>query len=167
LDDIAPGFVAVARVLGAWGVHGEIKIEPLAPESVLAPGRTVRAGRQDHTIEESRGTGGPLLLKLSGVDTREAARALHGKYLAAPERTLEPLTEGEYYRFQLLGLAVRSIDGAELGRVADVFSTPHNDVYVVDGPHGEVLLPAVDDVIRSVNLTEGVITVDIIPGLLP
>jgi len=48
-----------------------------------------------------------------------------------------------------------------------VISAPENDVYVVSGPFGEVLIPAIDDVVRDVNITAGVILVEIIPGLLP
>ena len=106
-------------------------------------------------------------MKLAAVDTREKAQALRGEYLQAREVDLPALPEGEYYRFQLVGLAVRSFDGRELGRVTDVLSAPENDIYVVSGPSGEVLIPAVDDVVHDVNLSGGVITVEIVPGLLP
>jgi 16S rRNA processing protein RimM len=167
LDELRPGYVAVGRVLGPWGLRGEIKVEPLSPESTLAAGKFVFAGHRRYEIQESRRSGRLFRLKLSGVETREAAQALRASYLEVPEAGLEPLSEGQYYRYQLIGLAVRSVDGTQLGRVVDIFSTPENDVYVVDGSHGEVLLPAVDDVIRDINLAEGTISVEIIPGLLP
>jgi len=167
LDEIRPGYVAVGRVIGARGPRGELKIDPLAPESALAAGHNVTIAGRDYTIEHSSPGERPMRLKISGVDTREEALLLRGAYLQALERTLKPLPDGEYYRFQLIGLAVRSLDGRDLGRVVDVLSTPENDVYVVSGPDGEVLLPAVEDVVRDVDLTKGVITVEIIPGLLP
>jgi 16S rRNA processing protein RimM len=167
LEEIRPGYVAVGRVLGGWGIRGELKVEPLAPEAAFAPGRTVSAHNRAHAIESSRRSGRFLRVKLATVDSREDALALRGAYLEAAEADLPPLPEGQYYRFQLIGLAVSSLEGRELGRVVDVLSTPENDVYVVNGPTGEVLLPAVDDVIRDVNLEEGAIKIEIIPGLLP
>ncbi len=167
LDDIAPGYVAVARVLAARGVHGDLKAEPLAPPTALAPGRTVTIASDEYEIERSGRSGRFVHLKLGGIDTREQAQALRGAYLQTPERDLATLPEGEYYRFQLIGLSVRSEDGRELGHVTDVISARENDVYVVSGPFGEVLIPAVDDVIREVNITAGVILIEIIPGLLP
>ena len=167
LDEIAPGYVAVARVLATRGVHGDLKAEPLAPTTVLAPGQIVTAASNEYEIEGSRSSGRFVHLKLRGIDTREKAQALRGAYLQTPERDLGALPEGEYYLFQLIGLNVRSLDGRDLGHVRDVISAPENDVYVVSGPFGEVLIPAIDDVIRDVDLTAGVILIEIVPGLLP
>jgi 16S rRNA processing protein RimM len=167
LDDIPPGYVAVGRVLGAWGVRGDLKIQPLAPQSALGTGHSLFIVGREHIIERSDHSGRFVRLKIAGIDTREEAQLLRGAYLQAREKDLEPLPEGEYYRFQLVGLTVRGLDGTELGRVVDVLSTPENDVYVVKGSHGEVLIPAVDDVVRGIDLSKGVISVEIIPGLLP
>ena len=165
-DEVTPGYAAVGRLLGVRGIRGELKLEPLAPESILSPGRVVTVHGQERQIEHSRFSGRLTYVKLSGIDTREAARALHGAYLQVRERDLDALPEGEYYRFQLIGLAVRTLDGRELGRITDVLSAPENDVYVVSGPAGEVLIPAVDDVVRNVDMENRLITIEIIPGLL-
>jgi 16S rRNA processing protein RimM len=167
LEEIRPGYVAVGRVLGAWGARGDLKVEPLAPESVFGKGHTILIGGRDYEVDGSRRSGRFLRLKLAGVDTREEVQQLRGAYLEVAESQLTPLPEGQYYRFQLIGLAVRSLDGDQLGKVTDVISTPENDVYVVNSPSGEVLIPAVDDVVREIDLTAGAITIEIIPGLLP
>ena len=167
MDEIAPGHVAIARVLGAWGPRGAVKVEPLAPPSVLSRGRTLRAAGQTHEIQDVQRSGRLLRLKLTGIDDREAAKGLRGRFLEVPEGDLDPLPPREYYRFQLLGLIVRSTDGQELGRVVDVLTAPENDVYVTRGTDREVLIPAVDDVVQDIDLDTGVITVEIIPGLLP
>ena len=72
---------------------------------------------------------------------------------------MKPLPEGQYYRFELVGLAVKSRAGEPLGEVADVFSTGSNDVYVVRGPRGEILLPAIAGVIVEINLAQKTMTV--------
>jgi 16S rRNA processing protein RimM len=106
-------------------------------------------------------------LKLAGIESREDARSLRGAYLEALERNLESPGEGEYYRFQLVGLSVRSSDGRDLGHVTDILSTAGNDVYIVQGPLGEILVPAIDDIVQIVDVEGGAITVEVVPGLLP
>jgi 16S rRNA processing protein RimM len=122
---------------------------------------------QGREIQEVQRSGRHLRLKLTGIDDREAAKALRDVFIEVLERDLDPLPPGEYYRFQLLGLTVRSIDGQELGRVVDVLAAPENDVYVTRGDKGDVLIPAVDDVVRDIDLSSGVIVVEIVSGLLP
>ena len=84
-----------------------------------------------------------------------------------PREEAIPLEEGEYYYFQLVGLTVETESGERLGRLAEVLETGANDVYVVRGPRGEVLLPAVEDVIRQVDLESRRVVVRLLPGMLP
>ena len=167
MEEIAPGHVAIARVLGAWGARGAIKVEPMAPPSVLSRGRKLRAAGQTREVQDVQRSGRHLRLKLAGIDDRELAQQLRNRFLEVPESDLDPLPPGEYYRFQILGLLVRSTDGQELGSVVDVLSAPENDVYVTRGADREILIPAIDDVVQHIDLEAGVIIVDIVPGLLP
>jgi 16S rRNA processing protein RimM len=149
------------------GLRGDVKAEPLAPPEILAPGRRVTiAGRQADLERVALGTG-QARLKLSGIDDRGAAAALRGNYVLVAEHELPPPPEDQYYRFQLLGLAVITTDARELGTIADVFSTTENDVYVVRSEGRDILLPATDDVVVKVDLAKRTMTVEIIPGLLP
>jgi 16S rRNA processing protein RimM len=162
-EDIPDGFVAVARIVGAWGIRGDLKIGPLAPPAVLAKGRSVLLDGEQHAIESSSA----VSLKLSGIDDRDAAISRRGRHLLVCEDDLEPLPEGEYYRFQLIGLRAVTTAGEDLGEVTEVFSTGANDVLVIRGSRGEVLVPAVEDVLVRVDLAGGAITVEPVPGLLP
>jgi 16S rRNA processing protein RimM len=167
LDEIAPGYVAIGRILRAHGVNGDLVVEPMAPASSLIAGTQVTITSVEYEITQSLPDGRFVRMKLAGVETREQAQALRGAYLQVREGDLAALPEGEYYRFQLIGLAVHSVDGREIGRVTGVLSAPENDIYVVSGPSGEVLIPAVNDVVQEINLPSGLITIEIIPGLLP
>ncbi|HEU4759731.1 MAG TPA: ribosome maturation factor RimM [Dehalococcoidia bacterium] len=168
MDDVEPGYVAVGRVLSPHGVRGDLKVEPLAgTPDLLAPGHAVTIAGTPRTIERAARRGRLLYVKLAGIDDRETAATLRDRYLQVPESDLQPLAEGEYYRFQLIGLAVRSTQGESLGRVVDVLSTPGNDVFVVQGPQGEVLVPATDDIVREIDIAGGAMTVEVVPGLLP
>lgn len=160
-----PGFVAIARILSARGVQGDVNIEPLAGRNVLAPGRAVRIAGRDSRIERVRGAG-RMFLKLEGIDQREAAAALRGEYILVREADLEPLPEGEYYRFQLIGLRVITTDGRDLGHVADVITAKENDVFVVTGPAGENLIPVIEDVVQEIDVNGGMVTIEAVPGLL-
>lgn len=166
--EIAPGFVAVGRVVAPRGLLGEAKVEPLTdlPER-LAPGRSLTVAGERRIIERCRWYRGFVYLKLSGIDGREAAQQLRDHYLQVPEGDLEPLGEGQYYRFQLIGLSVRSTSGLPLGRVAEVLTTGADDVLVVRGMMGEVLVPAVDEIVKEIDLARGSITIEVVPGLLP
>ena len=159
------GFVAIARILGAWGVGGDVGIEPLASRKVLASPRRVRVAGRDSRIEYVRGSG-RIFLKLEGIDDRETAASLRGDYILVRERDLEPLPEGEYYRYQLIGLRVLTTEGRDLGRVTDLISAKENDVFVVTGTSGENLIPVIEDVIQGIDVEAGIVTIEAVPGLL-
>lgn len=165
-EEIPDGFVAVARVLGAWGVHGDVSVEVMATAGVLVSGREVTVRGTATTIERVGRAGGKVRLKLAGIDQREDAALLNGQWVLAAQSDLPVLPEGEFYRYQMLGLRVVSSEGRELGTIEDVFSTPENDVYVVRGEGGEVLIPAVEDVVAEIDLEARVVTVEVIPGLV-
>jgi 16S rRNA processing protein RimM len=167
LDQVAPGYVAVARVLGARGTSGALNVQSLAPPTVLVRGRTVWTDGRQYEVQDVKRSGRFLLIKLAGIEDCEAAARLRDKFLQVPETGLDPLPPGQYYRFQLLGLMVRSSDGQDLGPITNVLTAPENDVYVVRGAYGEVLIPAIDDVVLAVDLDARVVTVEIVPGLLP
>ncbi len=163
-----PDHVAVARVLTPHGLRGEMKVQPLTEEAAhFAPGRRLWAGEAMYEVEASRSQKGLVLLKLLDVATVEAATELRGRLLSLPESELAPLPEGEYYAYQLVGLDVYEERGERLGRVVGVLPTGSNDVYVVEGDRGELLLPAVDDVIVEVNLAGGRMVVSLMEGMLP
>jgi ribosomal 30S subunit maturation factor RimM len=88
MNEPPPGYVAIARILGAWGVRGDVNVEPLASRKVLSAGRRVIVAGRDLRIERLRGTG-RLYLKLDGVDDRESAAALRGHYVLVRETDLE------------------------------------------------------------------------------
>jgi 16S rRNA processing protein RimM len=114
-------------------------------------------------VEGSRVQGKALLLKLEGVDDRSAADLLRGQDMLAPP--YEDLAEGTYYRDDLIGMAVVDAGGTTLGELSEIFATGSNDVYVVRGPRGELLLPATDDVVREIDAGGRRILVEVSEGL--
>jgi 16S rRNA processing protein RimM len=97
------------------------------------------------------------VIRLEGVDHREQAEALRGRYL---EVDREPLPEGSYYWHEIVGLQVRDEAGQPLGTVVEVFRAGENEVYRVESEGGpELLLPALRDVVRAIDREAGTMTV--------
>jgi 16S rRNA processing protein RimM len=108
---------------------------------------------------------GAVVLKLTEVSTRAQAEELRGVVISIPEAEAVPLDDGSYFWYQIVGLTVRSTEGESLGEVVDILQTGSNDVYIVRSESGELLIPAIQDVVRDVDLEHGVITVELIEGL--
>lgn len=160
-------FIVVGRVVAPWGVRGEIKVEVMTdfPDR-FSPQAEVHIDGQPMTIERSRWHQGRVILKLATIDSAEAAQGFGGRFLEVPRSQLRPLPKDEYYQFQLLGLEVWTVEGELLGRIAHILPTGSNDVYMVPSRHGELLIPAIEDVVKSVDLERGRIVIEVIEGLL-
>ena len=76
------------------------------------------------------------------------------------------LPPDSFFWHQIIGLTVRTVDGQELGKIAEIMETGSNDVYVVKSDERELLLPAIKDVVREIDLTSGVMTVELLEGLV-
>jgi 16S rRNA processing protein RimM len=142
-------------VLGAKGLAGAVRIESLTdhPER-LAVGESLwlEDETEPRRILESAWGGRVPVLHLEGVSDRTAAERLAGRYLEAPPT---PLAPDAYYWHQLIGLAVADEAGAELGEVVEIFRAGENEVYRIVGPGGELLVPALRDVVRLIDLDAG------------
>jgi 16S rRNA processing protein RimM len=169
-----PARLVVGRVLRPHGVRGELAVEVLtdAPER-FAPGAELAAGDPDGpgplrpvTVTAARLHLGRLLLRLEGVEDRDAAGGLRGALLSIPAEDARPLADDEYWPHQLVGLAVVDRQGRERGRVADVLPGAAHDLLAVALPAGgSVLVPAVAALV-TVELEAGRVLVDDLPGLL-
>jgi 16S rRNA processing protein RimM len=106
-------------------------------------------------------------VQLADVTTPDQAVALFGELLYIHRDDATRLPRGSYYEHDVVGLRVEATDGRQLGEVAEVLRTGANDVYVVRGDLGEVLIPAVRHVVKRVDVPGGRILVELIPGLLP
>ena len=156
-------YLEIGRIINTHGVRGEMKVEPWAdgPEQLQAL-KTVWLDGRGLTVRRWRVQGRFMILSLETVDTLEAAMALKGKVLLA-DRDAMPLPEGRYYLQDLIGLPVRSDDGADLGTLAEVLDLPQGQVYIVRGER-EILIPDVPEFILELNPETG-LTVHLIEGM--
>ncbi|MDK2925876.1 MAG: rRNA processing protein RimM [Bacillota bacterium] len=164
--------VTIGQVTSAHGVRGEMKLALLTdfPERVrrlkrvyLVSGEEVRG---PYAVTRARLAGPKAIIKLEGIDTREAAKALSRWEVAVTKDDVVELPPGHYYYFQLVGLPVYTTEGEYLGKVSEIIDLPSNDVYVVRNDAGqEVLLPATREVVKEINLEDKYLKVHLIPGL--
>ena len=162
-----PEFLIVGRILAPWGIMGEVKVQVVTdfPDR-LAPPKLVYINACPLKIESSRPHKEHLVLKLATIGNVEAAEKLRGQDLTIPSSELYPLPEGQYYLFQIVGLDVLTTEGEYLGRITDIMTTASNDVYIVEGERGEILIPAIEDVVKSIDLEKRKIIIEAIEGLL-
>jgi 16S rRNA processing protein RimM len=164
-------FVEIARVIKAHGLKGELSVAPLVgdvfPLEVgtqvwfVPPPASVRTGRVSGVRP---GPKGPLVA-VDTVTSIEMASKLGGtRMVVRPEDAPTAYTIEE---FDEVGLEVVDESRGSLGEVIEVIETGANDVWVVNGPFGEVLLPVIDDVVLSIDETSRTAHVRLLEGLLP
>jgi 16S rRNA processing protein RimM len=156
----AEGRLVVGLVRGVHGLRGAVRIEILTDNpDRFAIGRIVypEGGDRALTIREAHRDGPGLLVKFAEVRNRDAADALRDTYLEAAT-TERP--EASFYWHEIIGCAVTTTTGEDLGTVDDVFRVGESDVFVVHGPRGEVLVPAVAAIVAELAPAEGRIVVD-------
>lgn len=156
------GFVAVGRVLGAFGLNGELRVQSLTDNPKrFAPRSKLWLGDQPVTVSASREAQGYVYIRLKGFPDRTAVEPFAQRIVQVPEADLPPLPEGEFYRFQLIGLEAFDTAGTMLGVVEEVLETGANDVYRLRTSEAkEVLVPALANVIVSVDLEAKRIVLD-------
>lgn len=163
-------WIAIGSIVGTFGVHGQLKVEPLTD----VPDRferlqVVYLGADHHKlrVEGSHPHKRQILLQLEGISDMTAAERLRGQLLWIPAAEIAPLPPDQYYIHDLLGLRVEHVNGNALGRVADVLVGTGNDLLVVrnDATGAETLVPAAKEFIKSVDISSGILRLDPIPGL--
>lgn len=164
-------WATIGKVVALFGVRGELKVRLLTDiPNRFAELDAVYAG-PDHTrypIQKARPYKGEMIvLKLEGIDDANAAEPLRNQDLQIPLSELAKLPPDSYYQHDILGLRVFTLDRLELGKIVDILSTGSNDVYVIKAPDGsQLLIPALKDVIKEIDLIHHTMHIDPLPGLL-
>jgi 16S rRNA processing protein RimM len=118
-------------------------------------------------VEKSRLHKGQILLKLRGIDSINDAETLRGCLVQVRPQDAVPLGNNEFYVHDLLGCEVSLPDGTVLGELTNVLHSTGNDVYVIGRGKNEILLPAIREVVQSVDIDARRIVVTPTPGLMP
>ena len=146
-------------MLRPHGNTGELRVAPFNPElpNLQADGEVYLLGRK-HRIERGRGARGGVLGGVGGWGPGGDVEDTRGALLEVPEDELM-LEVDAYLVSDIVGLEVVGEDGRSLGRVSEVLNTGANDVYVVEGPSGETLVPAIASVVEAIDVAGGVLRI--------
>lgn len=165
-----PRFLVIGRVNRPHGVKGEVRVEPHTSElGRFKKLKFVHIGdpsTKPTGVKSAREHQNVVLLTFEGIDDRDAAELLRDQWLYIPISEAVPLQEGEYFLYQLQDLQVIDQEGHDLGRLVEVIETGANNVFVVRGQFGDILLPDIPEVIQDIDFEKSLVTVQLLPGLV-
>lgn len=164
--------IGIGRIVGTHGYKGTVKVASLTdfPQRFKDLKKVIvwhGKKQAEMEVESSGQHQGLILMKIKGIESKEEAQLYHNALLCVKEEEIYPLPEGYYYHFQLEGLAVYDMEKGYLGVLKEVLETGANDVYVVDSEqYGEILIPALKQVVLDVDLNEKKMQVKLLDGLI-
>lgn len=169
----AKGFILVGGVVKPHGIRGEFCMLSYADSPSLFDAvdtlylRDGNKPPQPYALASWREHKGFILVTAKGVTDRDQAETLRGREVLVREEDLPDLDEGEHYLYQLMGCTVLLADGTEVGELKGFYETGEQDTWAIENRAGtEILLPAVPEFVRDIDLDAGTILIEPPEGLL-
>ena len=165
-------YLEIGQIVNTFGIKGIVKVKPFTDnierfsnlEKIYIKNKS---GQTEYKIQEVKYHKNMVLVKFEGIENPEQADLLRNSYLIVDRETEEPLEAGRYYIVDMIGLDVFTDDNEYLGKLEDIYNTGSNDIYVVKNELGkQILLPAIEDVIKSIDMDNKKVIVHLIPGLV-
>ena len=165
-------YLEIGQIVNTFGIKGMVKVKPFTDnierfnnlEKIYIKNKS---GQTEYKIQEIKYHKNMVLIKFEGIENPEQADLLRNSYLIVDRETEEPLEAGRYYIVDMIGLDVFTDDNEYLGKLEDIYNTGSNDIYVVKNELGkQVLLPAIEDVIKNIDMDNKKVIVHLIPGLV-
>lgn len=162
MNAVRSRYVPVGVVGRPHGVRGEVRVDAHGglPSGLEGYSRVFidrGEGIEILDVEKTRIHGRFVLIKISGVDSPEAARSLIGSTLYVERSEMPDLDEGEYYHADVIDCSVEDENGIPMGRVVDVFSTGAHDVLTIRSGSLDWMLPVVSEYVEEVDVVGGVV----------
>lgn len=164
-------FSFVGSIKGARGLKGELLVNLFTAHPAHLAGLESLYLRFDglpkilYTIQRTKWDGSKFILKLHNVDDRNKAESLKGAKIFIPESAAYQTEDDEYFVNDLIGMNVVDTAGTKLGTIREILNYPAHDIYVISDDTKEILVPAVQEYVREVNLNTGTVMISIIDGL--
>lgn len=165
-------FLEIGQIVNTFGIKGMVKIKPFTDDITRFDNLKkvyveTNKEKKQYEIEEVKYHKEMVLIKFKEVNKLEEAEMLRNSYLMVDRKNEPELEKGTYYIVDLLGIDVYSEEGKLLGKLEDIYNYGSSDIYVVKNELGkQLLLPAISDVIKEINLDEKRIVVHILEGLV-
>ncbi len=164
-------FLEIGKIVKSHGLNGSVKVLSfLQSTDLLESLNEIFISQEKNTpalfrLKSLKIKGKCYYMDLEGISGIDQTEDLIGCAVLIPADKLAPLPEGEYYWQELIGLEVITEEGLPVGKVESIFPTGSNDVYVCSGGGREILLPAIEDVVRQIDLKKGTMVVRLPEGL--
>ena len=165
-------YLEIGQIVNTFGIKGMVKVKPFTDnierfsnlEKIYIKNKS---GQTEYKNQEVKYHKNMVLIKFEGIENPEQADLLRNSYLIVDRETEEPLEPGRYYIVDMIGLDVFTDENEYLGKLEDIYNTGSNDIYVVKNELGkQVLLPAIEDVIKNIDMDNKKVIVHLIPGLV-
>ena len=164
--------IEIGQIVNTYGIKGFLKVVPYTDditrfEDLKSIYVETKSSLKTFIIEDVKYSKNLVLLKLKGIDDINTAEIYKNCYLKIDRKDAVELPEDSYFIIDLIGITVFSDNDEELGNIVDVYSTGANDIYVVKNQLGkQVLLPAIGEVIKDVDIQNKKMIVHLIEGLV-
>ena len=165
-------FLEVGQIVNTFGIKGFVKVNPFTDDinrfdELKKVYIENKSKKQEFEIEEVKYHKNMVLVKFKGIDKIEDAESLRNTYILIDRKDQRPLDKDTYYIVDLLGSEVYTDEDQLLGKLEDIFNTGSNDIYVVKDKLGkQILLPAIKDVIKEIDMENKKIVVHLLNGLI-
>ncbi len=165
-------FIIIGEIVASQGNKGEVKVVPLTNsldrfKRLKAIFIRTKEGRRLLKIGSLRVEKKAVILSLEGIENIEEAKSLVGSFLEVKRSEAVKLPEDTYFIFEIIGSEVYTMENELLGKIEDIISTGSNDVYIVKSQdEKEILIPAIRDVVKEIDLKRKRVIIEAIEGLL-
>ena len=164
-------YFEIGQIVNHFGIKGMVKVNSFAEDiSIFESLNSILLEKENKLIpieiEEVKYSKNQILLKIKGINTIEEAEKYRGCYLKIARKDAKKLPKDTYFIADLIGLTVYTDEQILLGKVDDIYNSGANDIYVVKDEKGkQILLPAIKEVIKEVDLEQEKIIVHLLKGL--
>ena len=165
-------YLEVGQIVNTFGIKGMVKVKPFTDDinrfdklkKIYIKNNNVE---KEYEIEEVKYHKNMVIIKHKEIETVEQANLQRNSYIMIKRDEEEPLKKGTYYIVDMIGIDVYTENDENLGQLEDIFNTGSNDIYVVRTKLGkQILLPAISDVIKEIDLENKKMIVHLISGLI-
>jgi len=164
-------YLSIGQIINTHGLRGEVKVYPLTDdisrfEKLKEAYVEENEGLVKYKVESIKFLRSTVAVKLKGIDSEEAANKLRGSYIKVDRKSAVKLPKDSYFICDLIGLEVYDEKGMLIGTVKDVLQTGSNDVYVIQSSGKDILIPALKDIVKKIDLENKKILVEMPEGLI-
>lgn len=163
-------YLRIGKIVNTQGIKGEMRVIPLTDDvsrfddlKYVLIDDTLMMYKNVQYVKYHKNF---VILKLDGIDNMNDAEKYKNKYILVDRKDAIDLPEGSYFICDIIDLEVYDIDGKRLGRVADILKTGSNDVYIVKNGENEIMLPALKSVVKSIDIENSKMIVELPEGLI-